>query len=309
MASSNEIDVRQIPRAMRHELIFSRFDALSDGEELSLLVDHEPRPLRQRLMELHSREFMWVQQFCGNDLWRVTIRRIAALSQSDDVSAFLARCPLTGDIEPALRHTLAHSASEIAVERNAAIVEQGQEWPYLGFVRQGVVSAILTSPYGREQTLYEILATESFNEMALLDAGSSVARFVASTSNVRVLIIPLSAVEAALGDMRMLRQVAAVSAQRQRLVIERFAAHISLPIVARVAATLLPYAPPSSGLAPVMSPLDSLTQVQLAVAAGTVKEVLSRALLELEAAGALRRQGGRITELNRDVLQTYAQAQ
>lgn len=306
-ADTLEIDVRQIAPAVRHAYIFSRFDDLAEGAELTLFVDHEPRPLHHQFMASRAGCFMWAQHFSGADLWTVRIRRVAP--QADDLSAFLARCPLLSELEQSARERLARSASESAFERNAAIAEQGRAWPYLAFVRQGVVSAILASPYGREQTLYEVLATEAFNEIVLVDAGAAVARFVASTSNVRVVLVPVAAVETLLAEQRLFRAVAALSAQRQRSVIERLAALLSLPIVARVATALLPYAQPAGGFTPVLAPLDSMTQVQLAAAAGTVKEVLNRALAELEAAGALRRRSGRITELNRAVLTACAQAQ
>ena len=42
-----------------------------------------------------------------------------------------------------------------------------------------------------------------------------------------------------------------------------------------------------------------MTQGEIATSAGTVKEVVNRALSELEAEGAVRRAGGRITMLDR----------
>ncbi|MBC5828935.1 MAG: hypothetical protein GIW98_01925 [Candidatus Eremiobacteraeota bacterium] len=57
----------------------------------------------------------------------------------------------------------------------------------------------------------------------------------------------------------------------------------------RVASALVVYAPPKDGLHPALPPLPSITQTQIAVAAGTVKEVAARAIAELEARRALKR--------------------
>jgi DNA-binding GntR family transcriptional regulator len=45
-----------------------------------------------------------------------------------------------------------------------------------------------------------------------------------------------------------------------------------------------------------------MTQIELAAAAGTVKEVVNRALAELEDSGAILRDGGHIVKLDRDKL-------
>lgn len=43
--SENSLDLRDIPPAERHPKIFEAFDALESGEALTLINDHEPRPL------------------------------------------------------------------------------------------------------------------------------------------------------------------------------------------------------------------------------------------------------------------------
>jgi len=51
-----------------------------------------------------------------------------------------------------------------------------------------------------------------------------------------------------------------------------------------------------------------MTQLQIAWAAGTVKEVVARAIAELELRGALRRKHGHICELNRARLLDFIDA-
>jgi len=43
--SENSLDLRDIPPAERHPKIFEAFDALESGDALTLINDHEPRPL------------------------------------------------------------------------------------------------------------------------------------------------------------------------------------------------------------------------------------------------------------------------
>jgi uncharacterized protein (DUF2249 family) len=43
--SVNSLDLRDIPPAERHPKIFEAFDALESGESLTLINDHDPKPL------------------------------------------------------------------------------------------------------------------------------------------------------------------------------------------------------------------------------------------------------------------------
>lgn len=46
---STELDVREIPPRERHPKIHDAFDALDSGEELTLINDHDPKPLYYEL--------------------------------------------------------------------------------------------------------------------------------------------------------------------------------------------------------------------------------------------------------------------
>ncbi|HET7348976.1 MAG TPA: DUF2249 domain-containing protein, partial [Acidobacteriaceae bacterium] len=43
--STEELDLRQVPRPQRHPLVFAKFDALPVGESFFLVNDHDPIPL------------------------------------------------------------------------------------------------------------------------------------------------------------------------------------------------------------------------------------------------------------------------
>lgn len=70
-----ELDVRLIPPREKHPTIFRTFDALTSGQSLLLVNDHDPRPLRYQLMAERPESFDWVYEANGPDVWRVRITR------------------------------------------------------------------------------------------------------------------------------------------------------------------------------------------------------------------------------------------
>lgn len=72
------LDVRSLPPAGRHQLIFSTFDSLTPGESFELVNDHDPKPLRYQLAAEHPDEFSWDYLEAGPTAWRVRIARTAA---------------------------------------------------------------------------------------------------------------------------------------------------------------------------------------------------------------------------------------
>nr|MDQ2663992.1 helix-turn-helix domain-containing protein [Candidatus Eremiobacteraeota bacterium] len=87
--------------------------------------------------------------------------------------------------------------------------------------------------------------------------------------------------------------------QHTRAILDRFALLLAQPAAARIAAVLLSYASPSDGLTPALPPLPTMTQPEIARLAGTVKEIVQRLLPKFDAEGAIRREGGRIVEVDR----------
>lgn len=78
-----EIDVRTIPPAQRHPLIFAKFDALTVGSSVRLVNDHDPIPLNRQFESLRPGQFSWDYIERGPALFQVRIRRIAKKSETD----------------------------------------------------------------------------------------------------------------------------------------------------------------------------------------------------------------------------------
>ncbi len=70
-----ELDVRSIPPARKHPTIHARLNDLAPGETLTLLNDHDPRPLRFELEHDHPGMFSFQYIESGPDVWRVAIQR------------------------------------------------------------------------------------------------------------------------------------------------------------------------------------------------------------------------------------------
>lgn len=77
MSDPVQIDVRTLPPPKRHPEIFRTFDALSPGEALELVNDHDPRPLLYQFQfeRPGQAEHTYLEQ--GPTVWRVLIARKA----------------------------------------------------------------------------------------------------------------------------------------------------------------------------------------------------------------------------------------
>jgi len=304
------LDVRTIPTWERHGRIFSAFAELRGAASLTIVTDHEPRPLRLQFQERHPEEFVWEQRQVGSGRWEVTLRRLTLIKDAPGEHTFFLRCAALWNASTETLRAFERVASERTVDEGTTIVEQDAQWPFLGFVRTGTLSAIIGSSTGRDQSLFDFLPCDTFGEVETLDGGRTIARIVVRSALARVVLIPRGIViSAMIADATFGRQLAAISAQRVRRLAAHFSAHVAHPAIARLAAALLPYASADAGLAPSLGPLQRMTQNQLAIVAGTAKEVAARAIAELEAAGALRRTQGHISHIDRAKLRTFVPEQ
>ncbi|MBX5476422.1 MAG: DUF2249 domain-containing protein [Clostridia bacterium] len=69
------LDVRDLPPARRHELIFETFDGLEPGRGFVLVNDHDPKPLYYQFAAEHPGKFVWAYLESGPEVWRVCIGR------------------------------------------------------------------------------------------------------------------------------------------------------------------------------------------------------------------------------------------
>lgn len=74
-AGPGELDVRVLPHGQRHDIIFTKLDALAPGETLVIVNDHDPKPLRYQASALWPDKFEWTYREAGPQVWRVAITR------------------------------------------------------------------------------------------------------------------------------------------------------------------------------------------------------------------------------------------
>lgn len=88
---SEELDLREVPRAQRHSIIFAKFDALAPGASLRLLNDHDPIPLNRQFEMIRPRQAIWEYIERGPSRFRIRIRKLAPPSPGgfvrNDISA------------------------------------------------------------------------------------------------------------------------------------------------------------------------------------------------------------------------------
>jgi CRP/FNR family cyclic AMP-dependent transcriptional regulator len=297
-------------------MIFSAFDSLVVGETLVLVNDHEPRPLRLEFEELRPGRFSWTPHNISSDHWEVEIRPVepaaregnnaARRSASESVLASLRRSALFDEATEATVLLCAGKATQQNLSRGDLVMRQGEQFGFIGIVCEGTLAIISGSAQGREHLLYEVLPLETFGELAALDNGMTFASATVISRTAIVGLIPRPTyLKAFADDAGLARGVARVAAQRVRVLVERSTAQVSQSTLSRVAAAILPYAPPNRGLANVLPPLDVLSLADLAIAAGTVREVVGRALLELEQAHAIERTRGRVVRVDRELLNRF----
>lgn len=75
MEQDDILDIRPLPPAKRHPLIFERFEGLAPGESFVLVNDHDPKPLYYQFQAERTGQFTWEYLEQGPEAWRVRIGR------------------------------------------------------------------------------------------------------------------------------------------------------------------------------------------------------------------------------------------
>ena len=188
-------------------------------------------------------------------------------------------------------------------DRGDIIILEGDRGSALYFVRSGLIKVFKTSPEGKEQVLRLIEAGRTFTDVPALDGGPNPASAAALEPSVvyatggaelRRLIAERPGVAQA-----TVQALASALRHLVTLVEDLSFRHVT----ARVAKILLEQ---SAASAPSGKTSHRLTQQEMAAMAGTAREMVGRALKELEAAGAIEMQHGRITVVSRERLAVLA---
>lgn len=183
-------------------------------------------------------------------------------------------------------------------ERGEIILLEGDVGGALHYVHTGLIKVFKMSPEGREQVLRLIAAGHTFNDVPALDGSPNPASASAMEASeiylirhreLRTLIAtrPEVAVAVVQSLAQALRHLVALV---EDLSLRR--------VTARVAKILLDQEQEYQSVAS----SHHLTQQEMAAMAGTAREVVGRALKELEGAGAIEMRQGRAIVINRERL-------
>lgn len=82
-ASEEMLDLRAVPRPLRHPMVFQKFDALSVGESFVLINDHDPIPLNRQMETMRPRQVQWEYIVRGPEIFRIRVRRLLPLAGSE----------------------------------------------------------------------------------------------------------------------------------------------------------------------------------------------------------------------------------
>lgn len=187
-------------------------------------------------------------------------------------------------------------------DRGDLILLEGDLGGALHYVRSGLVKVFKTSVGGKEQVLRMIAAGHTFNDVPALDGGPNPASaaameqsvvYVIRRAELRHLIITRPEVAEA-----VVQTLASALRHLVALVEDLSLRHVT----ARVAKILLDQEASSHGEQHVYH----LTQQEMAALAGSAREVVGRALKELEAAGAIEMRQGRAVVLSSERLSLLA---
>lgn len=228
--------------------------------------------------------------------------------RADTIARALSSSTIFSAAQPETIASLARIATPRYVPARESLVEQGARWPFLGVVCSGRIFAILGTDDGRELIVNHIPPPESFGYAALMDGGPSFVRFASLWEPAETLQLPREPLlAAAAADPGLALGIARRGAMWTRSTAELLSAHLSKPVISRIATTLLAHGDERrAGLAPI--PADRrLRLAYVAAASGAAKEVAARALSRLERHGAIKRERREIAFVDTAKLREFEQ--
>lgn len=302
IVGSPTFDLRTKAPHERVEILLDAYARLSQSKSLSIITEIEPRSLFARLYESHRNDFVWDQQYVGEREWVTQITRSPGNVPSATLR-HIACCPSLFSVGAPALAILQRNMSESYSKRGMLILRRDEQPPYVGLLCDGLLAASGDYNGEREFSLYDVKPFEIFGAMEILDGGRSIANVRVLSESATYWRIDVDAFRDAIAADEGLRAaMCRLAVQRFRCLALAYGASLTLPMASRVALALLPFAAPEPGMQPALLPLAGMTQSQLAVLVGSVKEVVARTISALEGAGGLRRERGHIAFLDRSKL-------
>lgn len=297
------LDARSLSAATKVPHILDAFDKLTLGAVLEIVEETDPRALRNEMAQMRPGKFSWDSRNLGSNHWLIRLERIDEHAGGE---AFLAHVAPFGSAKASTIKDLAGQMSERTYRAGDTIFDEGEMWPYLGIVRSGKVIYTLLSPDGKTHTLGERLTHDTLNESGNFDGGGATTRAEALTDATIVTIPSEAIIHACRNDAELALGFLIAASQARRRSVDTIADLAFAHVLQRVAKFLLGYARTSIGMTRGLPGVESLSQAQIAAAAGTVRDMAARALLRLKNANAVELDRGRVRAIDRARLEAFA---
>ena len=200
-------------------------------------------------------------------------------------------------VPPAELERAARAAKELSFEKGEVLFLEGEPCKGLYLVESGRIRVFKSSLEGREQVLMIAGAGDSFNDVPVFDGGPNPASALA-LEPATVLVVPKEAVLEPIKGCPAAAAVLKLFAGRLRYLTGVVEDLSFRPVLARLAKVLLEAAEEEGGA----SPSKRLTQDEMAAMVGSVRDVVGRALKQLQREGAIRVEGRRILIVDQEKL-------
>jgi CRP/FNR family transcriptional regulator len=303
MQDVERLDLRGFPVWDRPARVLDVFDRLPAGQTVLFITENEPRGLGTRIEQSRKHELILDPRRVGDREWHVAMTRTAVEIDAPSPMGILKRSRVFSQLDDVSRSKLAAVSTLHTARRGQTVVTENSDWPFIGVAFEGVFALASRNGTARQRIFHEVFPYEVFGELELFDGSPTIGRIIVLSKAARYLRVPNDAVlQIAEHSPKLYASLGRVAAQRARDLAEMLVTQNTMPIIARIAQVMLPYAMPEKGLSAAIAPLPNMTQAQIAAAAGTVKEVAARAIAELETKQLLKRERGHVRYLDRQGL-------
>ena len=186
--------------------------------------------------------------------------------------------------------------------RGDLMLIEGETEGALYYVCSGLVKVFKASPEGKEQVLRLIGAGNTFNDVPALDGGPNPAS-VAAVEPASVYVIKRSGLLKLITTRPEVAEAVVLTLAKTLRHLVALVEDLSLRhVIARVAKILLDQEIASQQ----SQQVHRLTQTEMAAMVGSTREVVGRALRELETAGVIEMRHGQVVVLNKERLRMMA---
>jgi CRP-like cAMP-binding protein len=214
----------------------------------------------------------------------------------------LRKIPYFSTLSPDELALVAAVTVERHYNRGDLILIAGETEGALCYVYSGLVKVFKASPEGKEQVLRLIGAGHTFNDVPALDGGPNPASVAAVEPSV-VYVIRGSELRKLITTRPEVAEAVVLTLAKSLRHLVALVEDLSLRhVTARVAKILLD----QETSAQQGQQVHRLTQTEMAALVGSAREVVGRALKELETAGVIEMRHGQAVVLNRERLRIMA---